>query len=124
MRHSHPQGAGCRVMLLYSPGGHRREMEVAVRSLNFGVVLCVSFPPLQGVALEGEPESLRTVGLVHPRRSPLRVLLNGLQSVWYLASFRPCVVISSGADVTVPSFVLAKLLFRRLTVYVESAGTV
>lgn len=123
IRHRHPTKGACRVMLLYSPGGHRREMELAVRGLRFQSVLCATFPPLQGVTFDEPPETQKTVGLTHPRRNPLRVLRNCLESAWHLAVFRPCVVISSGADVTVPSFVLAKSVFRSTTIFIESAGT-
>ncbi|TFV62795.1 UNVERIFIED_ORG: hypothetical protein E4P37_16430 [Bacillus sp. AZ43] len=123
MWHWHRRGADCRMMLVYNPGGHRRELEMAVRDLAPSVVLCVTFRPLQGIRFQTEPASLRTVGVTHPRRRAGRLLLNALQSVFHIVAFRPCVIITSGADAAVASVVLGKILFRRRTLFIESAGT-
>ena len=49
----------------------------------------------------------------HPRHSALRTLLNAVQSLLLLAWKRPWLVVSTGADVAVPVFVLARLLGAR-----------
>lgn len=123
MWHWHRRGTACRLMLAYNPGGHRRELEVAIRDLTPEVVLCASFSPVQGIRFSQEPRSQRTVAVVHPRRRVGRFLANALQSVFHIVSFRPCAIITSGADAAVASIVIGKTIFRRRTVFIESAGT-
>lgn len=123
MRHWHRNGSACRTMLVYSPGGHRRELELAVEDLGIGDLLCASFPPLQAITLKEAPRRTQLVALAHPRRRLGRLLVNAAQSVYWILRFRPCLIASSGADVAVPSIVLGKALFRRKTLFIESAGT-
>lgn len=123
MRHWHRSGSPCRLMLVYNPGGHRRELEVAIRDLRPEVVLCATFRPLQGISFGQQPRSERTVAVMHPRRRAGRLVVNALQSLFHIVHFRPCVIITSGADAAVASMVIGKTVFRRRTVFIESAGT-
>lgn len=110
-------------MLVYSPGGHRRELELAVESLDVEDVLCASFSPIQAINFKNAPSRTKLVALTHPRRRLGRLMVNAAQSVYWILRFRPCLIASSGADVAVPSIVLGGSLFRRATLFIESAGT-
>ncbi|RBY84511.1 hypothetical protein [Blastococcus sp. TF02A-30] len=123
MRHWHRSGSPCRMMLVYNPGGHRRELEVAIKDLSPEVVLCATFPPLQGISFARVPQSERTVAVMHPRRRAGRLMVNAFQSLVHILRFRPCVIITSGADAAVASMVIGRTVFRRRTVFIESAGT-
>ena len=73
--------------------------------------------------LEQESKARRIYFVVHNRRSPFLFLINAWQSLRILLKERPDVILSTGADVTVPTCILGKLLGVRL-IYVESAGNV
>lgn len=124
MRHFHESGQPCVAMMVFSPGGHRRELQMAVRALSPRRVVNVSFPPAEPLSFDSPPEWQKTLLVAHPRRNPLRLLVNALQSVAMLFRYRPCVIISSGADVAVVPFLIGRWIMRRKTVFLESAGTV
>lgn len=106
-----------RTCLAYSPGGHRAELERALDGIAFEDAFHVTFKTARGPR-RGE----RTYLICHPRRSVLRTSRNIVQSLWLLIRERPEIVISTGADVAVPVFVIGKLLGAR-TVFIETAGS-
>jgi len=61
----------------------------------------------------------RVYFVVCPRRNPLKLLANFLQSLWIFLKERPAVVISTGADTAIPICFIAKL-FRKKVVFIES----
>jgi len=61
--------------------------------------------------------------IMHPRHNPLRLLKNCIDSFVHLIIERPDVIISTGADVAVPTCIIGKLLGSKL-VYIESGGYV
>lgn len=124
MHHWHASDRHCRVFLVYSPGGHRRELELICQDLRISEALCATFPPLQAIRFRWDDSRVAIARLTHPRRNPWRLVRNVAESVALIVRFRPCVIITSGADVAVPSFVLGKLIFRRRTIFIESAGTI
>ena len=73
--------------------------------------------------LEEERRTKRIYFVIHNRRNPFLFLVNAWQSLRILLQERPDVILSSGADVTVPTCVLGKLLGAKL-IYVECAGNV
>lgn len=57
--------------------------------------------------------------VVCPRRNPIKLLINFIQSFFIFLKERPDVVISTGADTAIPICLIAKL-FRRRVVFIES----
>ena len=64
----------------------------------------------------------RTYYLCHPRRRAWRTAVNAVQALIVLLKERPDLVVSTGADVAVPIFILGKLM-RARTIFVETAGS-
>ena len=58
----------------------------------------------------------------HPRRAVWRTILNALQSLRILLRERPALIVSTGADVAVPTLLLGRLLGAKI-VFVETGGT-
>jgi beta-1,4-N-acetylglucosaminyltransferase len=102
----------------YSPGGHYSELVRATEGITFVDCYHVTFS--SGRPTDGEPR--RVYRLCHPRRSFWRSLLNACQSLVVLLRERPKIVISTGADVAVPTLILAKLVGARI-LFVETGGT-
>jgi len=106
-----------RTCLAYSPGGHLAELERALDGIAFTDCFHVTYGP-------GRPTTLparRTYRLCHPRRSVIRTLRNALGALLVLFRERPRLVISTGADVAVPTVLLSKLFGARI-VYIETAA--
>lgn len=61
----------------------------------------------------------KTYFLVCPRRNPLKLLLNIVQSLGLFLSERPDIVISTGADTAIPFCLIAKLFGKKI-VFIES----
>jgi hypothetical protein len=107
-----------RTCLAYSPGGHRAELERALAGISFTDCFHVTFRSGRAA-----PAGVRVHHVCHPRRSALRTLVNAVQSMLLLAWKRPRLVITTGADVATPIFVLAKL-FGATTIFIENGGTI
>ena len=106
-----------RTCLAYSSGGHRAELERALDGVQFLDAFHVTFA-------SGRPSARneRTYYLCHPRRRAWRTAINTVQALKVLLKERPGLVVTTGADVAVPIFVLAKLM-RARTIFVETAGS-
>lgn len=108
-----------RTCLTYSAGGHLAELERALDGLHFENCFHVTY-------LGGRTSTIapgRIYHVCHPRRSVARTLLNAAQSLWLLLRERPEIVISTGADVAVPTIVIAKLLGAKV-VFIETSGSI
>lgn len=106
-----------RTCLAYSPGGHRAELDRALDGIRFMDAFHVTF-----ASGRGANANERAYHLCHPRRSLWRTLRNAAQALRVLRRERPAFVITTGADVAMPVFVLGKLLGAR-TVFVETSGS-
>ena len=105
-----------RVLLVCSSGGHLIQLHNLRPWWEAHERLWVTFKKLDSSSLlAGE----RVAWAHHPTTRNLRNLLRNLRLAWrVLRSFRPDVVVSSGAGVAFPFFLIARLL-RQKTVYVE-----
>jgi beta-1,4-N-acetylglucosaminyltransferase len=105
-----------RVLLVSSSGGHLIQLHNLKPWWERHDHLWVTFEKLDSTSLlAGE----RVAWAHHPTTRNLRNLVRNLLLAWrLLRSYRPDVVVSSGAGVAVPFFLLARLLGRK-TVYVE-----
>jgi beta-1,4-N-acetylglucosaminyltransferase len=105
-----------RVLLVCSSGGHLIQLHNLKRWWERHDRMWVTFEKLDSTSLLANE---RVAWAYHPTTRNLRNLLRNLGLAWkVLRSYRPDVVVSSGAGVAVPFFLLARLL-RRPTVYVE-----
>lgn len=111
-----------RTCFIYSPGGHYAELLRALEGITFTNAYHVTFPPGQGVA-HYDPD-INPHYVTHPRRHPVRLLRNAWDSLKLLWKMNPKLIISTGADVTVPTIILGKLLFRCQVVFIESGGDI
>ena len=68
------------------------------------------------------PTARRRYHIMHPQRRLWRVAINALQSTIILLRHRPWLIVSTGADVTVPTVILGKLFFRATVIYIETCG--
>jgi UDP-N-acetylglucosamine:LPS N-acetylglucosamine transferase len=105
-----------RVLLVCSSGGHLIQLYNLRPWWEGHERMWVTFKKLDSSSLlAGE----RVAWAHHPTTRNLRNLVRNLRLAWrLLRSFRPDVVVSSGAGVAVPFFLIARLL-RQKTVYVE-----
>jgi UDP-N-acetylglucosamine:LPS N-acetylglucosamine transferase len=105
-----------RVLLVCSSGGHLIQLHNLRPWWEAHERLWVTFKKLDSSSLlAGE----RVAWAHHPTTRNLRNLARNLRLAWrLLRSFRPDVVVSSGAGVAFPFFLIARLL-RQKTVYVE-----
>jgi UDP-N-acetylglucosamine:LPS N-acetylglucosamine transferase len=105
-----------RALLVSSSGGHLLQLHNLQPWWEGHERLWVTFRKLDSESLlAGE----RVVWAYHPTTRNLLNLARNLGLAWrVLRSWQPDVVVSSGAGVAFPFFLLAKLL-RRRTVYVE-----
>ena len=105
-----------RVLLVCSSGGHLIQLHNLKPWWERHDRLWVTFEKLDGKSLlAGE----RVAWAHHPTTRNLPNLVRNLALAWrLLRSYRPDVVVSSGAGVAFPFFLVARLL-RQKTVYVE-----
>jgi UDP-N-acetylglucosamine:LPS N-acetylglucosamine transferase len=105
-----------RVLLVCSSGGHLIQLHNLKPWWERHDHMWVTFRKLDSTSLlAGE----RVAWAHHPTTRNLRNLVRNLLLAWrLLRSYRPDVVVSSGAGVAFPFFLLARLLGRK-TVYVE-----
>lgn len=108
--------------LIYSSGGHYAELNRAIRGIVFSNSYHVTFP-LDQKSMQVDAVEKRYF-LTHPRRQVVRLLKNTWESFWLLHRERPEIIISTGADVTVPTIILGKIFFGCRVVFIESAGDV
>jgi len=108
--------------LIYSSGGHYAEIKRAIAGICFTQCYHVTF------AIDKKNPQIDEVDrrffITHPRRKIVRTLKNAWESFWLLLRERPHYIISTGADVTVPTIVLGKLVFGCKIIFIESAGDV
>ncbi len=107
-----------KVCLAYSAGGHYTELLKATKGIDFSDSYHVTF----NTGRFSDDDKVRRHFLIHPRKRIFRTLGNAIQSLSILLKERPQLIISTGADVTVPTIILGKLLLRCKVVFIESAG--
>lgn len=92
-------------------------MQRALQGIEFRDCCHLTFATDRPLDVQGR---IRLVA--HPRRQVTRTLLNALQSFNILLQERPRLVISTGADVAVPVFILARLMGAQ-TIFIETGGS-
>lgn len=108
-----------RIVGICSGGGHLTELLIIMRHL----------PPCNAVLTE-EGAVARNAGcnipllpICDPHRSPWKFLLNARQALRYFFRLRPSVVVSTGAGMTLPFFIWARI-FGATCIFVETGARV
>ena len=102
-----------------SAGGHLKQALKIADAINYNkYIVTYQAPHLKKIA-----EQVKTYFVTHSKRNPILILRNAFESLKILLKERPDIIISTGADVAVPTCILGKLLGIKL-VYVESGGQV
>ena len=109
-----------KICITFSSGGHFSEAMKACSKLKNYDKYYITFksPHLMDVT-----QKERIYFIMHPKHNPIFLIINILQSVMILIKENPSVIISTGADVTVPTVIIGKLLNKKI-VYIESGGNV
>jgi len=108
-----------KICITCSAGGHLKQATTIAKSINYEKYLVTYAAP----HLKNLHQQLRIYTLTHPKRNPIRLFQNAIQSLIVLFKEKPGLIISTGADVTVCTSLLGKLLGAKL-IYIESGGNV
>ena len=106
-----------KIIAVCSGGGHMTELERSLPTLNdvFWVTT------MSGHASLSSNKKFNYI--VDPHKSLLLYLYNGLQSLYLLLKIKPDIVISTGAGICIPMFILSKLLGKKL-IFIETGARI
>jgi beta-1,4-N-acetylglucosaminyltransferase len=115
-----------KVCLISSPGGHLSEVLSAVEGGlgKHDFFLCVTgFGMVRDMRLEGI-RRIYYMPMLWRYQEPYGVIVSLLVSlpmfVWILLKERPDVLVTAGAEVAIPAFLVNRLLGRRPALFIES----
>ncbi len=111
--------ARLKVCIACSSGGHLSEALKATAHLEHEKY----YVTFWAESLKEFCEKNKVCCITHPRHNPFRLLKNCMESLILLLREKPDLIISTGADVAVPTCVIGKLLGVKL-IYIESGGYV
>jgi UDP-N-acetylglucosamine:LPS N-acetylglucosamine transferase len=105
-----------RVCLACSAGGHLTELLQLRDAWHGHEHFYVSDRRTNAIELSKKE---KVYFVICPRRNPIKLLINFIQSFLVFMKEKPNVVISTGADTAIPICLIAKL-FRKKVVFIES----
>lgn len=106
-------------VIIASAGGHLREAILATKLLNPPPpIITYKAPHLKNLL-----KHRKIFFITHPRRNLLRLIKNIIESFLLYLKLKPKVVISTGADVTVPFCIISKILGSKI-IYIETGASV
>ena len=108
-----------KICITCSSGGHYREAILATKLLKGNKYWVTFWAP----HLYDESKKERFYFITHPSRNVFRLIKNIVESYKILQKEKPDIIISTGADVTVATCILGKLIGIKL-IYIECAGQV
>ncbi len=106
-----------KVALVCSHGGHLTEMEFLRASLRGVETFLITYESVRTCDRK-DAYLLRNIG-----SNPLRMLIAFIRIVLALAKEKPEAIISTGAEIAIPAFILGKILGLKL-IFVESLSRV
>jgi UDP-N-acetylglucosamine:LPS N-acetylglucosamine transferase len=106
-----------RIVGICSGGGHLTELKMVLRHLP----PCVAVLTEEEAATRNSSSDLTLLPLCDPHRSFLKFSRNALQALRYLVHLRPSVVVSTGAGMAVPFFLLARV-FGATCIFIETGA--
>lgn len=108
-----------KICITCSAGGHLKQAITIAKFLNYEKYLVTySVPHLKKILNE-----MKIYTITHPKRKPILLFRNAIQSIKVLFKEKPDLIISTGADVTVCICLMGKLMGAKL-IYIESGGNV
>lgn len=110
-----------KICIACSAGGHLTEALQIVPSIKNNDIFFYTFFVKH---LQSSLKNYRVYYTTNPKRNPLSLFKIFLHSFFVLLKERPKVIISTGANVTVPISILGKLLFRSKLIYVDCSAQV
>lgn len=108
-----------KICITCSAGGHLKQALTIARSINYEKFLVTYAAP----HLKKFDQQMKIYTIAHPKRNPIKLIYNAIQAMKVLIKEKPALIISTGADVTVCTSLLGKLLGAKL-IYIESGGNV
>lgn len=108
-----------RIVGISSGGGHLTELITVIEHL----------PPLiaviteKGAVSRNSDSSLPLQPIKDPHRSPIGFIINTMQAFRYVFHYKPDVVISTGAGMTVPFFLIARVSGASC-IYIETGARI
>jgi UDP-N-acetylglucosamine:LPS N-acetylglucosamine transferase len=119
-----------RILLVSSAGGHLAQILSVAREIadQHECILCVTrFPAVRDATID-DVARVYYAPMLLGYQQPFGVALSMIAALWtFLRIFlkeRPDVLISTGAEIAVPAFLVNRLLFRRPSLYLESVTRV
>lgn len=101
-----------KICLACSAGGHLIEMLQIMEAFDGHETFFLTFKRIDTKDLNG-------YFVMDPRRNPIRLLVNVLQSLYVFMKEKPKVVVSSGAGVAIPMCYIGKLLGAKI-IFIET----
>lgn len=108
-----------KICIACSSGGHLAEALKATAHLEHEKY----YVTFWAESLKEFCEKNKVCCITHPRHNPFRLLKNCMESLILLLCEKPDLIISTGADVAVPTCIIGKLLGVKI-IYIESGGYV
>ncbi|MDH7508575.1 MAG: PssD/Cps14F family polysaccharide biosynthesis glycosyltransferase [Methanomassiliicoccales archaeon] len=103
-----------KIALVCSHGGHLSEMLLLMEAFEGHEVFFITYQSPRTIALKHKKYLLENIGT-----NPLKMLHAFAKILIIFVKERPGLVISTGSEIAIPAFILAKLL-RIRTVFIES----
>lgn len=108
-----------RIVGICSGGGHLTELLMIMRHLP----PCEAILTEEGAVARNSGCNLPLLPICDPHRSPWKFLQNARQAVRYFFRLHPSVVVSTGAGMTLPFFIWARI-FGATCIFVETGARV
>ena len=108
-----------KICIACSSGGHYREALTATQLLNGDKYFVTYRTP----HISDQAQKNRFYFVTHCKRNVFKIIRNAIQSYKILRKEKPDVIISTGADVAVPTCILGKMMGIKL-IFIESGGQV
>ncbi len=105
-----------KICLACSAGGHLTELLQLEKAWQDKLHYFVSDKRLNAIDL-AKKEKVFFVSC--PRRNPINLTINFVQSLWLFLWQRPSIVISTGADTAIPTCLIAKFFGKKI-IFIES----
>jgi beta-1,4-N-acetylglucosaminyltransferase len=91
-----------KICFICSAGGHLKQVLTVVNSINYEKYLVTYDAP----HINKTMADITTYVVSHPKRNPFLIIRNSFESIKLLLKEKPQVIISTGADVAVPTCIL------------------
>jgi beta-1,4-N-acetylglucosaminyltransferase len=112
------------IYIVSSPGGHLNETLSMVEAFEGANVYAITldFPNMKGLTLDCVKKICKLKLFFHYSVKfglPITLLVGLFPMLWMFIRHRPHMIFSTGSEIALPAFVMAKFLFGAKVVYVE-----